>query len=51
MKTKEKDFDAIKMMRDIRNKLHQEYEANPEKRGKDLEKIRKKYMKAKTASH
>lgn len=42
MKTKEKKFDAVKMMRDIRNKLHKEYEKDPEKRKADLEKIREK---------
>ena len=51
MKTKDKKFDAVKMMRDIRNKLHQEYEKNPEKRHKDLERVRSKYMKIKTSSH
>ena len=42
MKTK-KDFDAVKMMRDIRNKHHEEYEKNPELREKRLAEIRKKY--------
>jgi len=42
MKTK-KDFDAVKMMRDIRKKHHEEYENNPELREKRLAKIRKKY--------
>ncbi len=41
---KNKKFDAVKMMRDIRNKLHQEYVKDPEKRQKDLEKVRQKYM-------
>jgi len=50
MKTKNKKFDAVKMMRDIRDKLHQEYEKNPEKRKKDLERIRKKYMNLETAN-
>ncbi len=44
MKTK-KDFDAIKMMRAIRDKHHREYELNPELREKRLEEIRKKYRK------
>jgi hypothetical protein len=48
MKTKK--FDAVKMMRDIREKLHKEYENNPEKRQKDLERVRKKYMKLMSAS-
>lgn len=43
MKNNEKDFDAVKMMRDIRNKLREEYERNPEKRKADLERIRKNY--------
>jgi hypothetical protein len=44
MKNK-KVFDAVKMMRDIRNKHHEEYEKNPELREKRLAKIRKKYSK------
>ena len=51
MKTKNKKFDAVKMMRDIRNKLHQEYEKNPEKRNQDLERVRNKYMKIQASSH
>jgi hypothetical protein len=51
MITRDKKFDAVKMMRDIRDKLHQEYERNPQKRQEDLERVRKKYMKIKTASH
>ena len=50
MKTKDKKFDAVKMMRDIRNILHQEYEKNPEKRNQDLERVRNKYMKEKASS-
>ena len=42
MKNK-KAFDAVKMMRDIRNKHHEEYEKNPELREKRLAEIRKKY--------
>ena len=44
MKNK-KVFDAVKMMRDIRNKHHEEYEKNPESREKRLAEIRKKYSK------
>ena len=44
MKTK-KDFDAVKMMRDIRNKRHSAYEANPKLREERLASIRKKYAK------
>jgi hypothetical protein len=51
MKLKDKKFDAVKMMRDIRNKLHQEYERNPNKRQMDLERVREKYMSIKTASN
>jgi len=43
MKSEEKDFDAVKMMRDIREKLHKKYLKNPELREKDLERIHKKY--------
>ena len=42
MKTR-KEFDAVKMMRDIRTKHQQEYEKNPELRQKRLDAIRKKY--------
>jgi len=44
MKTK-KIFDAGKMMRDIRDKRHTEYEKNPQLREKRLAEIRKKYAK------
>jgi hypothetical protein len=44
MKTK-KNFDAVKMMRDIRDKRHAEYEKNPQLREKRLAEIRKKYAK------
>lgn len=42
-KTKVKKFDAVKMMREIREKLSREYEKNPQKQKEDLESIRKKY--------
>ena len=42
MKAKKK-FDAVKMMRDIRDKHHEEYKANPELRQKRLSEIRKRY--------
>ena len=51
MKSKEKKFDAVNMMREIRDKLHHEYEKNPKKRYKDLERIRKKFMKIETSNH
>ena len=54
MKNKKK-FDAVKMMRDIRNKHHEEYEKNPELREKRLAEIRKIYSsrikKKKLTSH
>ena len=45
MKIKDKKFDAVRMMREIRDRLHEEYQKNPEKRKIDLERIRRKYMK------
>lgn len=39
----EKKFDAVKMMREIRAKRHEEYEKNPELREKRLSEIRKRY--------
>ena len=51
MKTSEKKFDAVKMMRDIRDKLHQDYEKDPSKRQQDLERVRQKYMRLKTAGN
>jgi hypothetical protein len=45
MKIKDKKFDAVKMMREIRDRLHEEYQENPEKRKLDLERIRREYMK------
>ena len=48
MKKENKKFDAVKMMRDIRNKLHDEYEKEPGKRKRDLESVRKKYMQRET---
>jgi hypothetical protein len=43
MKNKEKDFDAVNMMRGIREKLKKKYEANPGLREKRLKEIHKKY--------
>ena len=51
MKTKDKKFDSVKMMRDIRDRLHKEYEKNPKKREKDLIRVRKKYMTSNVAGH
>jgi hypothetical protein len=42
MKTK-KDFDAVKMMREIREKRNAEYKKNPELRESRLDAIRKMY--------
>lgn len=39
----EKDFDAVKEMRSIRDKLQKEYEKNPALRRRRLEQIHKKY--------
>jgi hypothetical protein len=50
MRTKNKEFDAVKMMRDIRDKLHKEYAENPDKRENDLERIREKYFHKSSAS-
>lgn len=38
-----KKFDAVKMMRDIRDKLVEKYLRNPELETRELEEIRKKY--------
>lgn len=38
-----KEFDAVQLQRDIREKLGKEYEKDPFKRKKRLEAIRKKY--------
>jgi len=40
-----KDFDSVKMMRDIRDNHHKMYERSPELREKRLIEIRKKYSK------
>lgn len=40
---RENKFDAVKMMRDIRDKHHKKYSENPELREKRLEEIRVKY--------
>ncbi len=43
MKNKEKDFDAVKMMREIREKLSEKYEKNPGLREKKIKEIHAKY--------
>ena len=40
---KKKNFDAVKMMRDIRDRLSNRYLDNPEIEDEDLQAIRKKY--------
>lgn len=43
-----KDFDAVKMMREIREILSKKYWKNPNVLKKDMETIRKKYAFKKT---
>jgi hypothetical protein len=40
---KRKKYDAVKMMREIRDELSNKYNRNPEQQQKDLQAIRKKY--------
>jgi len=40
---KDKDFDAVEMMRSIRSKLQERYEKDPNSRRKSLLQIRRKY--------
>ncbi len=42
----EKQYDSVKEMRSIRERLQKEYEKNPALRKKRLEQIRKKYRLA-----
>lgn len=48
-----KKFDAVKMMRDIRDKLVERYLGNPELQTKELEEIRREYAikEKKMATH
>ncbi|MBI4647205.1 MAG: hypothetical protein HY738_11620 [Bacteroidia bacterium] len=49
---KKKKFDAVKMMRDIRDKLTKRYLDNPDLEISDLQKIRRKYkIKTKVKLH
>ena len=41
--SKNKSFDAVAMMRGIRDKLSKKYLDNPDAEERDLEQIRKKY--------
>ena len=45
-KVKAKKFDAVKMMRNIRDKLSKRYKSNPDMEKKDLAIIRKQYKKS-----
>jgi hypothetical protein len=40
---KDKKFDAVRMMREIRDKLSKRYTEDPEAEKRDLEGIKKKY--------
>jgi len=40
---KDKKFDAVRMMKEIRDKLSKRYSEDPEAEKRDLEGIRKKY--------
>ena len=40
---KEKKYDSVKMMREIRDRLSKKYAQNPDKEIDDLQKIRSKY--------
>lgn len=44
-KTKNKDFDAVKMMRSIRDDLSKRWLNHPDVMQKDLEKTKKEYKK------
>jgi len=49
---KEEKIDAVKMMREIRDKLTKRYLENPELETTDLKKIRRKYkIKHKAKTH
>ena len=48
---KKKKFDAVKMMRDIRDKLTKRYLENPNLEISDLQKIREKYKIKATKPH
>ena len=49
---KNKEIDAVKMMRDVREKLSSKYYSQPEMLLRDLEVIRKKYsLKQKSDAH
>ena len=41
---KDKEFDAVRMMREIRDKLSKRYSEDQEAERRDLQDIRRKYM-------
>lgn len=43
-----KKIDAVKMMRDIRDKLSAQYKSSPEKQNEDLKAVRKKHRLGET---
>jgi len=42
-KSKEKKFDAVKMMREIRDRLSKRYREHPELEERELEAVRRRY--------
>ncbi len=42
-KKRKKEFDAVQIMREIRNQLSEKYTRDPEIEERELEEIRKKY--------
>ena len=40
---KDKKFDAVRMMREIRDELSRRYSEDPSAEGRDLQEIRKRY--------
>jgi len=43
-KSSKKEFDAVQMMRKIRDELAKKYNSDPEAETRELEKIRRKYQ-------
>jgi len=50
-KMKKKNFDSVKLMRSIREKLTKRYLQNPDLETSDLEKIRRKYKLKQKSKH
>ena len=44
-KMNDKDFDCVKMMRDIRTKLFNKYKSNPSSFKRDMENMKKSFNK------